>query len=176
MNAIVKKNGVTFGIISGLISILLTTFIYVINLEFFTKWWLGLLTIAISLTLSIILMVKTKKEVKDEFTFKNAFTTYFIYTLIGIFISVLFNVLLFNFIDPAAKETIKDLTLKFTVELMESFGTPREAINETIEKLQNQDQFGVLEQFKGMFFTIAISCVFGLILAAIFKTKRREEF
>ena len=34
----------------------------------------------------------------------------------------------------------------------------------------------ILEQFKGMFFTIAISCVFGLILAAIFKTKRREEF
>jgi hypothetical protein len=175
MNEIVKKNGITFGLISGLISVLITASIYAINLEFFTKWWLGIITIAISLTLSIMLMVKTKKEVKEEFTFKNAFTTYFIYTVIGILISVIFNIVLFNFIDTDAKETIKELTIRFSMEIMERFNTPKEIMVESLKNMETQDQFGIASQIKGLFFSIAISSVFGLILAAIFKSKNTNQ-
>jgi hypothetical protein len=175
MNEIVKKNGITFGLISGLISVLITTLVYTINLELFTKWWLGIITIAISLTLSIMLMVKTKKEVKDQFTFKNAFTTYFIYTVIGILISVLFNIVLFNFIDTEAKETIKELTIRFSMEIMEKFNTPKEIMKESLKQMEAEDQFGIASQIKGLFFSIAFSAVFGLILAAIFKSKNTNQ-
>lgn len=175
MNEIVKKNGITFGIISGLISVLVSATIYAINLEYFTKWWVGVLTILISLTLSIILMTKTKKEVKEDFTFKNAFTTYFIYTVIGIFISVLFNIVLFNFVDTEAKETIKELTMRFSIEMMEKFDTPKQVMKDAIKEMENQDQFGISQQIKGMFFSIAFSCLFGLILAAIFKSKNTNQ-
>lgn len=175
MNAIVKKNGITFGIISGVISIFITTLIYVINLELFTKWWIGVLTIVISLALSIFLMLKTKREVQDNFDFKNAFTTYFIYTVIAISISVFFNIILFNFVDLEAKETIKELTMKFSVEVMDKFGAPQKSIDEAIIKMQENDQFGISELIKGMFFSIAFSSLFGLILAAIFKTKNTSN-
>ena len=175
MNAFVKKNGITFGITSGVISILITTLIYVINLELFTKWWIGLSTIIISLSLSIFLMIKTRREVLNNFDFKNAFTTYFIFTVIGISMSVLFNIVLFNFVDLEAKETIKELTLKFSVEVMENFGAPQKSIDEAIVKMQESDQFGISELIKGMFFSIAFSSLFGLILAAIFKTKNTSN-
>lgn len=171
MNENIKKNGITFGIISGLISVFITTTMYIISLELFTKWWIGILSILISLVLSILLMTKTKREVADDFSFKNAFTTYFIYTVIGISISVFFNILLFNVIDTEAKITIKEITMRFSVEIMEKFNTPKDKMNEAILQLENTDQFGVLEQIKGMFFTIAFSSLFGLLLAAIFKTK-----
>lgn len=175
MNEIVKKNGITFGLISGLISVLITTSVYTINLELFTKWWLGIITMVISLTLSIMLMVKTKKEVKDLFTFKNAFTTYFIFTVIGISISVLFNIILFNFIDTEAKETIKELTIRFAMEIMERINAPKEIMAESLKQMEAQDQFGIASQIQGLFISIAVSSVFGLILAAIFKSKNTNQ-
>ena len=171
MNTIVKKNGINFGIITGVISVLTTTLIYVIDLKLFTSWWLGILSLLIYLVLGIILMTKTKKELEGQFVFKDAFTTYFICAVVGILISVIFNIILFNFIDPAAKEIIKDLTIKTMVDMMNKFGAPAASINEALKSLKENDQFSIGNLLKGALTSILVSSVFGLILAAIFKTK-----
>jgi hypothetical protein len=100
MNEILKKNGITFGTIAGLASVLITTLIYTIDITLFTKWWVGIISIIISLSISIYLMIKTKKDLNGNFPFKSAFTTYFISAVIGVLISVAFNIILFNFVDP----------------------------------------------------------------------------
>lgn len=171
MNDVIKKNGISFGIISGVISVLTTTLIYVIDLKLFTSWWIGILSITIYLILGILLMTKTKKELNGQFIFKDAFTTYFICAVIGILISVIFNIILFNFIDPSAKETIKDLTMKMMVEMMNKFGAPAASINEALKGLKENDQFSIGNLLKGGLTNILVSSIFGLILAAIFKTK-----
>ena len=110
MNETIKKNGITFGLISGLLSVLITTLIYIVDLNLFTSWWLGVLIIIIHILIAVLLLSKTKKELKGQYTFKEAFTTYFICALVGLLISVTFNIVLFNFIDPAAKDIIKEAT------------------------------------------------------------------
>ena len=175
MNEIIKKNGIIFGTIAGLASVLTTTLIYTIDLTLFTKWWVGILTILISLSISIYLLVKTKKDLNGIFPFKSAFTTYFISAVIGILISVAFNIILFNFIDPAAKDTIKELTIKFAVEMMEKFNTPTEAINQAVKGMQENDPYSIGQLLKGSVFAILFSSLFGLILAAIFKSKTSEN-
>ncbi len=171
MNEIIKKNGITFGIISGIISVLITTLIYVIDIELFTSWWIGILSIAFYIIISCVLLSKTKKDLKGQFTFKEAFTTYFISAVIGIVISVAFNIILFNFIDPAAKDTIKELTIKFSVKMMEKFGAKAADISKAVQEMEKDDRFGILQQIKGSVFSILFSSIFGLILAAIFKSK-----
>ncbi|HLP65382.1 DUF4199 domain-containing protein [Flavobacterium sp.] len=171
MNEIVKKNGITFGIITGVISILITTLMYTIDLNLFTSVWVGLCLIAFYIIIGVVLLSKTKKELGGVFSFKDAFTTYFISAVVGILISVVFNILLFNFIDPSAKDAIKELSIKSTVEMMEKFDAPSASINETIKKLQESDQFSTIEQLKGSVFSMIFSAVFGIILAAIFKSK-----
>jgi hypothetical protein len=171
MNEIIRKNGITFGIISGLVSVLITTTMYIIDIELFTAWWIGLLSVAFYITLSCILLSKTKKELNGQFTFKEAFTTYFISAVIGIVISVLFNIILFNFIDPSLKDSIKELTIKSSVQMMEKFGAKSADISKAVKNLEESDQFGIVQQLKGIFFSILFSSVFGLILAAIFKSK-----
>ena len=96
MNDIIKKNGVAFGFLTGLCSVLITTLIYIIDLKLFTSFWLGIINKGIYLSIGIFLLVKTKKELKSIFSFKDAFTTYFICGLVGIAISVTFNIILFN--------------------------------------------------------------------------------
>lgn len=171
MNEIIKKNGITFGIVTGLVSVLITTFIYIVDLTLFTSWWLGILNIIIYISIGVYLLVKTKKDLKGIFPFKDAFTTYFISAVVGILISVAFNIVLFNFIDPGAKDTIKELTIKFAVEMMEKFNAPKEAVNQAIKDMQENDQFSIGQLLKGSVFSILFSAIFGLILAAIFKSK-----
>jgi hypothetical protein len=90
-------------------------------------------------------------------------------------ISVAFNILLFNFIDPSAKESIKEVSIKYAVQMMEKFSTPSSAINEAVKKMQESDPYSPLELLKGSAFTIIFSALFGLLLALIFKSKPTQE-
>lgn len=173
MNEIIKKNGVTYGIILGLFSVLFTTAIYAIDLELFTSWWLGLVSFAIAITIGIVLVSKTKKQM-GTMTFKEGFTVYFIAALIGTFVSTVYNYVLFNFIDTQAKETIKEITMKYTADMMEKFGTPAAAINETMQKLSETDNYSIGNLLFGMAIVLVFQAVFGLILAAIFKSKSNQ--
>ncbi|HWS60780.1 MAG TPA: DUF4199 domain-containing protein [Flavobacterium sp.] len=175
MNEIIKKNGISFGLITGVVSALLTTAIYSIDLNLFIKWWLGILMLIIYLTIGIVLLTKTKKELKGIFSFKEAFTTYFISAVIGILISVCFNILLFNVIDPSVKDTLNEITIKYTVETMEKFGAPSSAVNEAVKKMQESNPYSTFELIKGSAFSIAGSALFGLLLALIFKSKPSQE-
>lgn len=171
MNEIIKKNGITYGIITGVISVLITTILYVVNIELFVSPWVGFSSIAIYIIIGILLLSKTKKELNGIFSFKDAFTTYFISAVIGILISVAFNIILFNYIDPGMKDTIKDLTIKYTTEMLQKFGTPASAINDAIKELDANDQFSIAKLLQGSIFSVLFSALFGLILAAIFKSK-----
>ena len=175
INEIIKKNGITFGVTIGIVSALITATIYAIDLNLFTSWWIGVLSILTYLVLGIVLLSKTKRELNGVFSFKDAFTTYFIAILIGILISTLFNILLFNFIDPSAKDTLNDLMIKYTVNMMQKFGTPASAINEAIAKLKENSPCSTVELLKGSVFSIVFSSIFGLILAAFFKSKSTQE-
>lgn len=176
MNEIVKKNAITFGIVTGVISILITTTIYLIDLKLFTAWWIGLASIAVYIAIGIYLLMKTKKELGGIFPFKEAFTTYFLSAVIGIVISVLFNIILFNYIDADAKETVQEHLIEFQVNMLKKFNTPTTAIKDAVAKMEEQNQFDVLPQIKGSAFSIIFSAIFGLILAAIFKSKPKQEF
>ncbi len=175
MNEIIKKNGVSYGIITGVVSALITTSIYSIDINLFTAWWVTVLNILFYITIGAVLLSKTKKELKGIFSFKDAFTTYFISAVVGILISVVFNIILFNFIDPSAKESIKEVSIKYAVEMMEKFNTPSSAINDTIKKMQESDPYSPIELLKGSAFAIIFSALFGLLLALIFKSKPSQE-
>jgi hypothetical protein len=175
INEIIKKNGITFGIISGIISCIITATIYAIDLNLFLKSWFTIIIMTTSLILSIVLLSKTKKEIQTDFSFKDAFTTYFIFAVVAVLISTLFNIVLWNFIDPSAKETLNEITIKYTVSIMEKFGAPSSTINEAIKELKENSPYDIVAQSKGFFTNLIFSSIFGLIMAAFFKTRRSSQ-
>ena len=174
INEIIKRNGITYGILTGVFSAVFTATIYAVNINLFTSLWLGLSSIAFYLIISIVLLSKTKKEFKGHFSFKEAFTTYFICSLIGIFIGTTFNILLFNVIDPSAQNTVKELTIKSAVETMQKFNTPAAAINETIANMKENNPYSISGLIKGSLSSLVFSSIIGLIIAAFFKSKSQE--
>lgn len=176
MNEIVKKNGIKFGLLSGLIAVTVTTLMYSINLELFANMWIGLLLIAFYIGLGVYVVATTKKEMSGNITFKEAFTSYFIYATVGILIANLFNYILFNFVDVEAKQKLLELSMDKAVEMMEKFDTPKEIIKQTIKDLKENDQYSLGNILKGSAFSIVFSSIIGLIIAAIFKTKNKGAY
>ncbi|UQD56292.1 DUF4199 domain-containing protein [Flavobacterium sp. K5-23] len=175
INEIIKKNGITYGIITGVALSLITAFMYAVDIELFIAWWTTLLSLSVFIVVPIILLSTTKKELNGVFTFKEAFTTYFISAVIGVLISVLFKIVLFNFIDPAIKDTLLDLTIKYLISTSEKFGVPASSLNETIKQLRETDPYSIVEQLKGSVFVIFFCAILGLIMAAIFKSKTSSQ-
>jgi hypothetical protein len=172
MNKTIRKNGVTYGLISGLLAILITAIIYSVNINLFLSSWITFLKVLVFVGFAITAILMTKKELQNNLGFKDSFTTYFIFAIVSLFLSTLFEIILFNFIDPSLKETLKDMSIKYVVELLQKFGTPAAKINEAIKNIQDNDQFSFAELVKGYFTYLLLSCVVGLILSAIFKSKK----
>jgi len=157
MNEIIKKNGVTYGAILGLISIASTTLIYITDIKLFMSWWIGGISLILNIVIGIFLVSNTKKQLNNTISFKDAFSVYFIAGVLGSTVSALFNYFLFNFIDTQAKETLKEMTIKYTVEMMEKFGTPKEVLNQTIAELQKADNYSLENIFMGLLFWLLFS-------------------
>lgn len=175
MNEIIKKNGLTFGIISGLISVFITLAIYLIDYKYFASSAVGFISIVAGITLSIWLFIKNKKDLKGSLTFKDGFTSYFIYAINSIAIATLFNILLYNVIDPSLKEKVTEVVIEKTVEMMKAFGGDSTMLKETVKKLKEEDSFSIGNLIMGSVWTLALSCIWGLILAAIFKSKTNNS-
>ncbi|MFV5692292.1 DUF4199 domain-containing protein [Flavobacterium sp. LT1R49] len=175
VNEIIKRNGITFGIITGVILSLITTLMYAIDIELFIAWWTTLLSFSVFIIVPIVSLSKTKKELNGVFPFKEAFTTYFITAVIGVLISVVFKIILFNFIDPSVKATLLDLTIKYLISTSEKFGVAASSLNETISKLKETDPYSIVEQLKGSIFNIFFCAILGLIMAAFFKSKSPSQ-
>ncbi|KAF2518501.1 DUF4199 domain-containing protein [Flavobacterium salilacus subsp. salilacus] len=175
MTDIVKKNGLNFGIIIGVFSILVTTMIYIVDVKMFASYWIGILSFFISLIIAIIAVVKSKKALGGYISFKEAFTVYFIVMVVGSAIGSIFMYILFNLIDPASKDIIMEAVIEKTVAMMQSLGSPTGDIKTTVEQIETTDNFSIASQIKSFIWGLVFYIIIGLIVAAAMK-KSKPEF
>jgi hypothetical protein len=174
-NEIIKKNGITYGVITGVLLCLITASMYATNIALFIAWWTTLLSFSVLIIVPIISLIKTKKESNNILLYKDAFTSYFIAATIGFLISVAFKIILFNFIDPSIKDTLLDLTIKYLETTSTKFGVTKSALNDTLLKLKASDPFSIIEQLKGAIVNIFFFIILGLIIAAFFKSNSTSQ-
>ncbi len=167
----IKKSAMSYGFLLGGILALMTTLMYVLNPELFTKWWVGIISLVMVLVIGVISVAKAKSLQNGIINFKQAFTAYFITVALGYFISTLVGILIFNIIDPDLAGFIQERTMEITAEFMQKFGTPQADIDKALAKMAEQDNFSIGSQLKSYVFGLAFMSVFGLLIALIFKTK-----
>ncbi|WP_417365680.1 DUF4199 domain-containing protein [Flavobacterium beibuense] len=175
MTEAVKKNGVNFGIILGVLWILCYAAMYSIDLKYFVDIWLGIGVIFLGIIIGIISVIKAKVSLNSFISFKDAFTTFFITLAIGLAISTVFNIILLNFIDPSAKDVIKQHLIDITVYYGEKYNSPAEQLKEQIESIQNTDSYSIFSLIKSYFFILVLYIIVGLIVAAAFKKNPTHE-
>ncbi len=171
MESPAKKISTAYGVYLGISLVLITVLTYAFNLALFTKWWFGITLIIFSIVLASVSISKAKKVSTTLFSFKDAFGSYFLTIFIGTFISLIFGIILFNLIDPEAAEKLTELIMESSRAMMERFGAPEAQINEALRKMQDENQFSLLNQLKGYGFQLVLYAIFGLIISLIFREK-----
>jgi len=176
MEKSIKSSAINYGLYLGGVLSLFTALAYAINLELLVNFWLTLLILPILIiAFGIISTAKTKSILNGFSSFKQAFSSYFITVAIGVMISTVVSVIIFNFIDPDAALELKELIVEKTINFMEGMNAPNEAIAEGIEKIESQDTFGLGTQLKSLAQSLIFFAVIGLIVAAVMKKNPDAE-
>ncbi|MFY0713105.1 DUF4199 domain-containing protein [Seonamhaeicola sp. NFXS20] len=164
-----------YGIYLGATLAAVTAIGYAVSLDLFTQIWLGLSLIAIIIVFGIISILKSKKASGGYISFKNAFTSYFITILLGLVISSLVSIIIFNFIDPEAATTLQEKIMDAQVQRLENFNVPAEVIAETVEKMEAQgNMYSISNIAQSIIWQLAGFSVVGLIIALIMKKNKPE--
>ena len=166
MNEIVKKQSVKFGLIVAAASIAYTLIIYAIDISLIISY-LAIIVSLFYIVITIIGVISVKREQQGFITFKEAFTTYFLISLIYILINTAFNKILFNVIDPAANAEIKELVIQKQEKLFENLNVPEDMAKKQPDEIRNTAQFSIMSVIKNIFLSLLIFSIVGLIVSAI---------
>lgn len=175
MEKTIKSIALNFGIYLGVILSSATVIAYATNLELLTQPWLGITLFIAIIVLGITSIIKSKSALGGYISFKDAFTSYFITVLVGILINAVISLIIFNFIDPEAAITLKELVIEKSIDLMRSFNAPEDAIAEALTQMENSpSQFAIGSMIQSLLIQLVIYSVIGLIVSLIMK-KTNED-
>ncbi|MEC3908353.1 DUF4199 domain-containing protein [Tamlana sp. 2201CG12-4] len=170
MEKSLKSIATNHGLYLGIALSLWTILGYAIDLSLLVNFWINLLVIPLVIIATGIFVIGKCKSVSKGFiSFKGAFTSFFITVLVGIVVSSLVSILLFNFIDPDAALAIKEMAIEKTVTMMEGFGAPADKIDEQVEAIEAQNLFSIKTQLFQLGQGLVFFIIIGLIAAAIMK-------
>ena len=173
MNEIIKKNGINFGVILGVIGIVSQMTVYalggiskenaILNSVIQFVFW------AAYLIVRIIQCNKTKKEFNGFISLKELFTTLTVTIIIGILISQSFTYLFNNFIDVEYGNTLNEFMNEQQIEAQNAMKNFTKVTSEDLKKIAETNNFSILNILQGTLIAFLLSSVMNLILAAIFK-------
>ena len=176
MNEIIKKNGINFGIILGLLGIVSQMIVYalggvskenaILNSVLQFIFWLTYLTTR------IVQCNKIKKESNGFISLKELFTSLTITISIGILISQSFTFVFNNFIDVSYGNTMNEFMNEQQIVAQNAMKSFTKVTSEDLKKIAETDNFSILNILQGTLIAFLISSIMNLILAAIFKTNK----
>ncbi len=170
-------HGVKTGGIVGGVMVVISLLLYIVNPSTFAASWLNLSLLVLSFGIVIYFGLQFRKLVGGYLSFGDAFVHGFISFLIAGFMGTLFNILLFNVIDPDLARLIMDTTIDNTIALFEKLGMTGSQIDETVEKMEKDmiDGFKPLGAIKNYLIVSIFYVIAALISGAIVKKKKPEE-
>jgi|GEM_PF-1709635 hypothetical protein len=173
MNEIIKKNGINFGIILGVIGIVSQMTVYalggiskenaILNSIIQFIFW------AAYLIVRIIQCNNVKKEFNGYISLKELFTTLTVTITIGILISQLFTFVFNNFIDAEYGTAMNDFMNEQQIMAQNAMKSFTKVSSEDLKEIANTNNFSILNILQGTLVAFLISSIMNLILAAIFK-------
>ncbi|MBR9845755.1 MAG: DUF4199 domain-containing protein [Algicola sp.] len=176
MEKSLKSIASNYGLYLALILSCFTIIGYAIYLDLFTKWWLGIIQMLLVIVFGIISASKARSILGGFISFKNAFTAYFITIVIGITISALLGMIIFNFVDTEAAAILQEKIIESQISMMENFGAPQDAIDTARQQLEAEENFfSIPNVLKSIVYQLLGFSIVGLIVALVIKKKDPNE-
>ncbi|MCC6289877.1 MAG: DUF4199 domain-containing protein [Chitinophagaceae bacterium] len=167
------NTGVTYGLISGLASVIFGLLLYLNGAKSFVSpiAWMGFL---IPIVIAVLAGIKQKKNNGGYLDFAGALKVVFTTFVIGTIISTIFNYVLFNFIDVPFREALTQESTEKMQEMMQKFGAPQDAIDKATEEALKGNNYSLGKTSLSAAFICIFWFVVSLVIAAIVKKKKPE--
>ncbi|TSD66570.1 DUF4199 domain-containing protein [Inquilinus sp. KBS0705] len=169
-NSIITKLSLRYGLLIGAISIVFTLIFWVINpLMQYTNTFVSLLMFVIIIALLVVFGLEVRKAAGGYWTFGDAFKCLFIMSVYISVLTIVFNYILFNFIDPTLASRVSEaLSAKLTEQLSNS-GMSQDKIDEFTKSLDGKFNATIKNEATNLGIGLIIYAVIDLIIAAIIK-------
>ena len=176
MKSIQKENILKFGLLIGFINIIVVLLIYILDFTLMVTWWVGILILILNFGLVLYAAISYRKNLGGFVPFKDAFVFVFLTLLLSGFLGLIFNMFLYNVLDPELGKNLTDESVKQVVAMMERFGTPEETIDSAIEEARANaaNQFSFIGSIKTYLWSFIGYAIGALIIGAIVKKKNPE--
>ncbi|MCA4807271.1 DUF4199 domain-containing protein [Myroides odoratimimus] len=167
----VNKVGITFGIILAIYYTLFNSVIFFTDKALFANTFAGFFNMGVMVILGILTIYFARKKAGGYVTFREGFTPFFLMVIIGVTVNIIIYNILFNIVDPSAKDEISKSLYEMLIKTLDGSGLPQEQINEQLEKARNINQFAPKSQLFLWAGSVLRNSILGILLAAIFKNK-----
>ena len=171
-----NSHAIKTGIILGVINIVLTLLIYIINPTSLAEWWFGLIMLAVALFLVSYLGIQHRNEIGGFMPFGQGWIYSIQAFVISGLIGTLFNILLYNIIDPELPAIVADQVVENSESMMRNFGMPEDQMDDALDKAREDtlERFTLTGSLTGFLWGLVISAILALITGAIIKKKEPE--
>jgi hypothetical protein len=159
-----------WGAILSAISILVVMLLYVVDYTLMAGFTFIIIIMVVGLGFVIYAGINYRNEIGGYIPFGKAFLHGLIVFAVSGAISTIFNLLLYNVIDPDLPANLTEAIIENTRSTMERFGAPSDSIDEALDKMRedmpkNFSTFGVIKNFfTGMIWYAILSLITGLIV------------
>lgn len=149
-------------------------------------WYNGIIGMGLNSILGIVVLfvifwlaARDQKTQNEGYaTFGELFKLFFLITIIGMAVSLVFNVVYNNMISDESKDEIVERTIQSQLSMYKFFGTGEDLLITMEEKLREdmtaEKMFGLMNTLTTMISSFFIAMIFALIGGGLFKKVPKE--
>ena len=165
------KYTVRYGILLGIVSIFILLLCYLMNYKLLV-YQADIALLLVTFFMLIYAGLQLRKKRHGELSFFDAFIHSFFIMLISGLVYSFFKFVLFDMIDPALGENLKEATLQQTIRWLDYFNASEDFIDSVIEDLKVEETFGTSQIYHDYFIrSVYLGGGLALIVALIVKKK-----
>jgi hypothetical protein len=170
----VKKISADVGVKLGLFLFLSNAVFYILDIDLFLNWKLGLIFPVIIIGSGIYSILHSRKKLGGYINWGEAFVSYMVCVTVGMVIATLTQMFIFIILDPAAAEYIHESSMVMAKEWYIGFNVPEEIVEQALIEAEKNPPFSFSNITLSLAIGIAIQAIFGSINALIFKRSNPE--
>lgn len=168
------NHNLKYGLTLGLINVVFSLALLLIDYQLMVSTWVGIVPLAISIVVLLIAGFELRKLYGGYLPFRDAFVSTLIIIAISGAVTLVYNILVFNVFSPETATLLHEKVIDQTARWMESFGVEDDVIDQTIMEMEANNPYSVGNLLLSYIYTLVGGVILALIIGVIVKKKKPE--
>lgn len=163
------KTSLLYGLIGGVIAVIYSLLLYIIGFETYSSTGLQMIGWVIIIVAMIMGGLKLRKERGGYLSYGESYVSSLLTAAVATLVTTVFIIILFHVIDPSLMDKMSEKAIEQTIVWMEKFGAPEAEIEKAIQKLEEDNSFGVGRLLGNWIWMLIMWAIISLLIALVAK-------